>query len=435
MQLLKKALLFAVLLALFAESASAAGLDPSFGNGGKTTAAVHVGDGPFPRIQGMAISPDGRVYVLENSRLLAFEAGGTPAAGFGANGQVTVAPVEGNSEVKAMTVDSQGRVLVAGSVFLEDQMHNGHRVGYAPVYDAFLIRLLPNGERDMSFGDGGEVRTTFGVPRAATPRGPKYSKASAIATAIVVDSSDRPIVGGGYVKAYEGCESFFSPDPFVARLTVAGGPDTTFAGKGYALIGGHGEVSALARTPGDGAATLNNEISCGSRSEVEPSRFSALTATGGRAPSLDPQRRQFFMEPDMAIDPEGRVLVIETPPPVIEGRDALDRLLPSGNLDPSFGKKGRVVLKGVLRGVGDFTVDAQSRPILATDRSGLQLRRLDVDGALDGDFGPGGLLSARAAAPDAVALDGEGRIYTAGLVHNSRRTNYSVQVARFLPGL
>jgi len=341
----------------------------------------------------------------------------------------------GEGEAKGLAVDSQGRVLVTGSVDLDEQKLRGHRVSYARVYAAYVLRLLPNGERDVTFGNAGEVQTTFGLPRPTAGHRARYKRASALATSIVVDSTDRPIIGGGYVAAYEGCETLYSPDPFVGRLTVDGEVDTTFAGKGYALIGGHGEVTALARTPEGGPATLSHGISCGARSEEEPSRFSAFTEGGERSPGLDAQRPQFYMESEMAIDPEGRILVVQTPPAVAEGQDALDRLLPNGDLDPGFGKKGRVILKGPLRVVTAVTVDPQSRPILATARNGIELRRLDADGALDGSFGPGGRLSTQAPYARAIALDGEGRIYTVEEMEGTKRKpGERVQVARFLPG-
>jgi uncharacterized delta-60 repeat protein len=437
MRLLKTTLLFALLFALVADGAAAspsAGLDPSFGNGGKVAVPATAGLYGYARIQGMAVGPEGRVYVLEESTVLAFETDGTPAAGFGVNGQVSVAPRGGEGSAAALAVDSMGRVLVAGSVGLGDQTREGHRISSAPIDAAYVIRLLPSGARDMSFGGSGEVQTAFGLPRPEASHGRKYAQASAIATSIIVDSQDRPVVGGGYAKSYAGCESAISPDPFVGRLTVDGTIDKTFAGGGYGLIGGHGEVSALALTPEGGPATLSYGVSCGARSEDQPSRFTAFAEDGEAAPTLDRRRPQFYMDREMAIDPEGRILVVQTPPPVGEGPASLVRLLPSGDIDRSFGKKGGVVLKGALSGGSVFTVDTQSRPILTTGEKELELRRLDENGAIDRGFGPGGRLFTHATYAQAITLDGEGRIYTAGVVGGTKRNADSgVQVVRFLP--
>ena len=112
-----------VLFALFAGSAAAAGtsagLDPSFGNGGRITAAVAGARYGAASVQGMALSPDGRTYVLAHSVVLAFEADGQPAAGFGKGGRVKVEPA-GAEGVTGLAVDSQGLVSVVDS--------NNHRV-------------------------------------------------------------------------------------------------------------------------------------------------------------------------------------------------------------------------------------------------------------------------------------------------------------------
>ncbi len=439
MRILRRAvLLIPVLLALQAGTAASAasaagpsaGLDQSFGNGGRITVAVAVaGRHEIPKVRGMAIGPDGRTYVLANSVLLAFEADGKPAAGFGAGGRVRVQPVRSANEVEGLAVDSQGRVLVTGSVY------RGHQPGHAynTVYAAYVVRYLPDGNRDVTFGSGGEVQTTFGLPRpAAEPRG-KRERASVTATSIVVDSMDRPIVGGGFVNTLADCGTP-ATDPFVGRLTAAGALDTTFAGKGYALAGGHGNVTALARTSEGGAATLSFGTSCGARTETEPSTLSAFTESGEPAPGVNSSAPLFYTGSSMAIDPQGRILVVRIPEPAAEGRAALVRLLPSGELDPSFGVNGEVVLKGPLRGLDAFTVDAESRPILALSARRIELRRLTANGAVDPLFGPGGRLFAGGGGTQAVQVDGQGRIYTAGAVKGAKlKTGVGVQLARFIP--
>jgi uncharacterized delta-60 repeat protein len=430
-------ILFALLVGSAAAESSAAGLDPSFGNVGRITVAVPAaGRYESLRVRGLALSPDGRTYVLDNSLLLAFEADGKPAAGFGVGGRVRVEPA-GAEGAKGLAVDSQGRVLVTGSVELGDQKRDGHRVRYTPVYAAYVIRYLPDGNRDVTFGDDGEVQTAFGLPRPKTGHGVRYERASATATSIVVDSQDRPIIGGGFATDYEGgCSvDFADHDPFIGRLTVSGAPDATFGRKGYALIGGLGTVSALARTPEGGAATLSFGVSCGARSEEEPSRFSAFTESGEPAPDLDPDRPEFFAEGGMAIDPQGRILAVRIPPPAAEGGRALVRLLPDGDPDPSFGKDGGVMLKGGLAEMGAFAADAESRPILAPFAHRIELRRLGADGAPDPAFGPGGRLFAEGGPAQEVELDGLGRIYTASIVAGKKlKTGFGVQVARFIPG-
>ena len=379
----------------------------------------------------MALGPEGRTYVLEHSLLLAFEADGKPAAGFGVDGRVAVDPV-GESEVQDLAVDSQGRVLVTGSAYLGYQEREGHPSAYAQIYTPYVIRFLPDGNRDVTFGNSGEVQATFGLPRPTGPDGTTYERASAISTSIVVDSKDRPIIGGGYAASYQGCQTIAAPDPFVARLTVGGAPDTTFAGKGYALDGGLGEVSALALTPEGGPATLSYGVSCGARSENQPSRFTAFNEGGRPAPGLDPHRPKFFMEQEMAIDPMGRILVVQIPPPTAEGPASLVRLLPSGTVDTSFGTTA------VVLGRPGYPLRSPSTPRLGRSsrgpKGGSNCSRLTANGSAIRRFGAGGRHYRQGRDGPGGGPRRAGPYLYDGRSRRQRhfKTGYGVQVARFV---
>jgi hypothetical protein len=129
MRRLRTLLIVPALLALMAggvASAAAAqrGLDPSFGNGGTATAEVPEADGYYGSFK---VSPDGRVYVLAGSSLLAFNSDGTADTEFGGSGRITIAPSFNPSESEAdvgpsdLALDSQGRLLVVGSAPLPGQ--------------------------------------------------------------------------------------------------------------------------------------------------------------------------------------------------------------------------------------------------------------------------------------------------------------------------
>lgn len=198
--------------------------------------------------------------------------------------------------------------------------------------------------------------------------------------------------------------------PFVGRLTEAGAVDPTFAGVGHAFPVGPGEE--------------------------EPSHFSAFTETGEASPSLDPTRPSFYMTSAMTIDPEGRILVLQSPSLSSEWPPTLVRLHPNGDLDTSFGQNGGVAYADGLSGLGwAFTVDAKSRPILAGGTERIEVRRLRVNGKIDRSFGPNGRLTAKGAGAEGVALDARGRIHAMDTVLSSMlKTGVGIQVARFLPG-
>lgn len=421
MRVLRGVLLVPLLLALLAGGASARaasrrpGLDPSFGHGGVAKTTVQKRDQP---IKAFTVATDGRVYVLDSRQLLAFRSDGKIARGFGEDGRVTVRPTVGKGGPIGMAVDSRGRLLIAGSTSLRSRK----------AAEAYVIRLRPDGSRDASFGEGGEVTTDLGLPTAGA------EAPSLEVTSIFVDAQDRPVIGGSFGAGSERrCGYTFEsgPAPFVGRLSASGAIDASFAGSGTAVLKGPGGVSSLAEIPGGGIAAFTTPCSTPPRFEWQAPVFSAFTESGEANP-LATERPLAFSYTAPAIDPDGRIVELESPPPAGEGASALRRLLPNGERDPSFGNKGRVVLIHGLRPDGAFAVDAQGRPIIATETGKVELRRFLPDGRLDTAFGPRGRLVAAGEEPSAIALDGSGRIYTVTLTRGSPKR--IVEVDRFIPG-
>lgn len=420
MKYLRMVALVAVLLALLASGAVAKGLsthrglDRSFGHGGISTAFAAADAYP---IYGFTVAADGRVYVLAGSTLLAFHSNGKIAGGFGEGGQMTVAPAVGEGGPNGLAVDSRGRVLVTGSAFLSSQN----------AYVGYVIRFHRNGARDLGYGNGGEVDTDFGLPPTTGPAG-----RSVYAVSIFVDGHNRPVIGGSFGKGTETCGIIYGkgPAPFVGRLTATGAIDKTFAGSGHATLKGLGRVESLARNPAGGLAVFSRECPSPPRLETRGPAFSAFTERGEASPGAEEVGLGFSYASPL-IDPAGRILMIESPPPAGEGASALVRDLPNGDYDLSFGRHGRVVLRGGLKRASALAVDAQSRPIISETAKRIELRRFLPDGKLDMGFGPKGRLTAKGDEPSAIALDARGRIYTVSLAHDSSQT--TVEVARFLP--
>jgi uncharacterized delta-60 repeat protein len=409
------ALLPLVLLLAFGAVAApptfAAGhLDRGFGHAGVAAVAVPKGDDD---IKGFEVAPDGRSYVLDGKLLLAFQADGEVDTEFGEAGRVEVATAGGGGETAGLALDPQGRLLVAGSV------GPGGESGYS----AFVIRYLPDGTRDPSFGEGGEVDTDFGLPPDAEQPGPP----SVTVSSILVDPEGRPVLGGSFGKADEFCGYGGGPEPFVARLTEAGAIDTAFGGKGFARLRGPGVLSYLDPLPQGGTAAFATPCSSGARVEWQAPRFSALSASGEVSPSAKELPLGFTYEAP-ATDPSGRVVEVVGLPPAAEGcESSLLRLLPDGHPDPSFGTRGTVKMRKC--GAGDLTIDPQGRPLVV---QGVSLKRYRVDGRLDRGFGPGGVLRAKGTAPTAIAFDSRGRVYTVGVPRSSKPR--TLKVARFTPG-
>ena len=126
-------------------------LDPTFGVGGIAITSVGPGD---DSARDVAIQFDGKIVVTGHSSTNDFVAvrynpDGTPDASFGVAGIATV-PLPSIDRTRAITIQSDGRIVLAGRVQTGDR-------------DFALMRLLPDGSPDVSFDADGIVTTGFGV--------------------------------------------------------------------------------------------------------------------------------------------------------------------------------------------------------------------------------------------------------------------------------
>ena len=391
------------------------GLDRSYGKHGTTTVTTWFDE---ERFSAFKVTPGGRSYILDDNQIFAFQSNGKVAGSFGEGGRMILAPDFALGEVGArdLTLDSRGRILVTGSALAPPGWKTDK---------AWVIRLLPNGSRDPEFGDDGEVDTTFGLP-SVNGSGPSVN-----AAAIAVDAEDRPVVGGSFGERPGYCDFGRGPDPFVARLTATGALDTTFAGSGHAVLKGPGEFRSLAPVPSGGLAVFSSACPAEPRLEATGSVLSAF-GEGGEASATVQGVLLPFSYKAPVLDPEGRIVQLESVPPAAEGVDAVARSLPDGERDPSFGLGGRVPLRNKPHYGTAIAVDAQSRPIIALYAGKIILRRYLPEGAVDMGFGPEGRLTAGGVAPSAIALDASGRIYTVSLKRDLHHTK--VTLARFIPG-
>lgn len=175
-------------------------LDTTFGDGG----VARVETGPFERFTGVSVQSDGSVVAagltfndertVQRMLLVRFDATGVLDPAFGDGGVVTnkAAP---QSEATDVTVDAGDRIVVVGHG-VDDSNESGK--------SWLVVRHLPNGELDESFGDGGVVRSGIG----------KHANAVALQDdGIVVAGCDCPELPS-FRGGFESQSSFV-----VARLT------------------------------------------------------------------------------------------------------------------------------------------------------------------------------------------------------------------------
>ena len=306
--------------------AAAGDLDCRFATGG-----IQVLDfGSVNTFLDAGLQSDGKIVTVgfsgDSIRLSRFLADGSLDPTFGTSGTVAHAFTD-LSFAGALAIDSLDRIVVAGRVTVSGDS------------EVFVSRFTAAGAVDASFG-GGDGWTSFDFTPETADAGTEG------ASAVAVDSSDRPIVGG----SADANGPIFNPSDSnmaVARLDASGGLDATFDGDGI----------ALASSPGN---------------------------------ATDDDIR------GLAIDSAGRIVAVGS-----SGRVPRDtivaRWLPSGALDTSFDGDGVRLLDLSEAGSDDFGIDvavdaADLVIVLGATSDDPALARLAADGNLDTAFASDGIL-------------------------------------------
>jgi uncharacterized delta-60 repeat protein len=301
-------------------------LDQTFGTGGIVTTNISPNGG---NAGDNLVSHDGDIITVgtrlgtngDNSiAVTSHKPNGAIDTAFGTNGiaiQTQTRQVNGEAGV----IDRQGRIVVAGSA---------HTSSFSPRLG--VTRFNTNGTVDSTFGTNGTAMVI--VP------GPDQFNVGAIAVAeVIVDSSDRILVGG--MRQIGGVSAFT-----VMRFTPAGVLDTTFGNGGTALF-----------TWPDAFQQEGGYLT-----ETTGGRY----LVGGNAYIT-------------TFNPQGRhVLVLRT--------------TPNGALDTTYGSNGYYVgrpenLTGSVRKLIAETDGGVTIGLYCDGGCGLGIARLTTDGALDTAFG------------------------------------------------
>ncbi len=438
-------------------------LDPSFGNGGKATVAFPAEDAndvgvkydlPFQFSAGelaMATAPGGKIVVAGSSKVVRFLANGKLDRGFGAGGSVAIERPAGRSFLLAdVAVDSQGRILLAGSARPLPTSSTPDPL----LSSAMVVRLAADGSLDGSFGSAGTLISDLGIEAPKTPTD-RYPGAAVGLRSIVVDSQDRPILTGGSVTEIVSCYSSERAisTGFVARLTGAGALDTGFGEAGLRQIADLSSFAQAALTPSETLFTVG-----AARFRCEgPSGPSVVLTSFGLGGSLDSgfgfagfRSLGFGSAPVAAVAPSGKIVLLGARRGGKQKTQLAMRLLPDGGLDPSFGRTGRVTILlpkgGALTSVA---VDGKERLLFAGRaskpvrvsrvlRSTFLLARMNPKGSFDRSFGRRGSVRTGFGGPSSsaatqVMLAGKGRILVGGNVTTPRlATGGGFALARYL---
>jgi uncharacterized delta-60 repeat protein len=452
---------------------TAARLDPQFGAKGKALIpfpgeevepeTVHYAL-PFEFAPGslvMAAAPAGKVVVASSQSIAEYLPNGRPDRGFGGDGRIAVAPQAGSQfQLAGVAVDSQGRVLLAGTT----KPRPARAMVVPPISgpiasSATVMRYQADGTPDAGFGNGGVLSTDLGFAPPSYA-GWRFEKPAVVLTGVAVDSQDRPILTGGAVSTVRRCDYLrtteFPSTAFLARLTDAGALDTTLNGTGVQEIGGLSSLNSPVTSPLGGFFTVGSQPTECARGASAPRSVANFGPGGGLLPGFGSNGLRtvvFASIPAIAATPSGGLVLLGRTESRAGVSTKLVRLLPDGSFDAGFGGNGRKTLS-LPHGVSfsALAVDGHGRVLLAgkvSKRTGggpartqarFALTRLTSGGKVDRRFASRGSVTTgfgRRASGGAtqILLSGRGGILLGGMVSNPRlSTGGGFGLARYLSG-
>ena len=302
-------------------------LDHSYGAGGTATADLGLGavgagfvEPPFPKA---ARAPGGKVFVAFGDRLARLLPNGALDPSVGSNGIVILPP----GVAQGLAVTSAGKPIVAETLS-------------GPDASSFaVLRYLPHGSPDPSFGTGGAAIDRFGR--------------SDHAAAIAVDTQGRVVVAGSVRSGPTGARN--AEKLAVLRLTARGKPDSGFGGDGLATarFSRNAFANALALLPG------GKVLAVGRREHLAPKKppvwaLARFRGDGGADRTFSgngvrtTEFGRVFTDDEqqavaVAVDADGKAIVAGIPAVTTSAGAGigLARYLPGGGLDRSFGDAGK----------------------------------------------------------------------------------------------
>jgi uncharacterized delta-60 repeat protein len=334
---------------------------------------------------------------------------------FGIGGKVHTDFAHRFDEGWGIAVQHDGRIVVAGETV--------HEVGGADDRDFSVVRYLPDGSLDKSFGNDGKVSTDFG-------------KDFELAFDMTLQP-DGKIVAAGESGSSTDDSSF---DFALARYNADGSLDTTF-GKGGKLTtdfaGDDDEANDVA-VQADGKIVLVGLTGVStdrSRYDFALARYNAdgsLDTTFGAGGKLTTDFAGGDDEASrIALLPHGKILAAGLATRAGADSDfALARYNADGSLDTTFGTRGKLTTDFAGKDdKADSLAIQKNGEIVATGGAGIvqntsgafALARYTKNGVLDPSFGTGGKVTTELTDGQdeafAVALQRDGKIIAAGVAN------------------
>lgn len=197
-------------------------LDPSFDNDGKK---FFNPSGIADFALGIKVQNDGKIVVAgdagANMAVIRFDSTGTPDNTFNTTGTSNIA-FQLSSDMGAMDIDDQGRIIVAGQLVTSSS-------------SVAVARLLPSGTLDAAFGFNGKYTFNIGAASYITD---------------IHIQADQKILLGGYSE-----DSTGTTDYMATRIESGGVIDLTFNGNGFVR---QPVISGAVNEEGNGMAVMDD---------------------------------------------------------------------------------------------------------------------------------------------------------------------------------
>ncbi|MGV3661792.1 MAG: hypothetical protein ACO1TE_16520 [Prosthecobacter sp.] len=392
-------------------------LDHGFGTGGGVVTPMGAGGDAMARA--IAVQADGKVLVAGHARnatgdsdfaLARYTTAGELDTTFGSGGKVLTSIGSGEDRAFDMVVQGNGSIVVAGYSF--NGTHN----------DFAVVRYTSAGVLDSTFSGDGKVTTTVGT---------NINQARRVAL-----QSDGKIVVAGL--AFTGTDF----DMAVVRYTSAGALDTTFSSDGIVTVdigGSHDQGEGLI-VQGTSKITVCGMSHNGTSYDAAVVRLNASNGGLDSTFSGDGKLTTALGSGDtvgwdMALTTDGKYVVAGE---AWNGSDrdiALMRYTSTGVLDGTFGTGG-TVMTGSWRNEYALGVVLQPDGKILTSGpidylgSSFLLMRFTTSGGWDETFNRGDPVitsfESGVSTSLTLALQGDGRILSAGYVVNAGLTHFAL---------
>ena len=409
---------------------SAGSLDTSFGNSGKVVTDF---GGQIAEAYSIALQPDGKFIVAGHNTnnggsafaLARYNSDGSLDSSFGAAGKVTTVFPQGESEILAMVLQQDGKIVAAGDV------------GVSANHGAMAVaRYNADGTLDSGFGSSGEVTVDFGT-----------GIHTAYAVAIQTDGSI--IIAGTALLIFP---DLGSSQFGLARLSPNGTLDLSFGNGGMATGPSISPVNGFrgftiqpdGKLVGSGYSGATRSSAHWAVVRYNPNGTLDAGFGVGGVLTTDSFGPGATARGPLALG-DGKLVVtgtsLTTP---INYNFALARYNVDGTLDPTFGIGGVVTTSfpgGVAAGIG-AELQADGRILLTgsfrsspsdSNTSDFALARYNPDGSLDQGFGTGGLVTTDFNGlfdeAWAVAVQPDGNILVAGEAQKTPGPNPTIYFA------